>query len=285
VREPGALHLSPRILAFLLPVLLLPVACEDSSGRESWNPTFKEPMVNGYLYKVEFFDFSIEYSTDFEVVDNDGLRMVPVVSLNGSPVEVYSYGYTEYRYGHSNPIPVYSRYELDVRHFWGSAFCRVVMPADFRVTSPPPDYILGRESTLVSTWRSSAGSQWYWASLYVDYDYYDSTGSWDNYTFTLDTLVYDTFIRVGPERIFPPFVAEIIEGDGTAMVWAGNGPAIEPGDLNNVRGVGFGFVNAINEPRERYFFVGAPPAGRRVPGMREAKDRFIERLRRRNHGE
>jgi hypothetical protein len=285
MRGPDALHLNPRILVFLLPILLLPIACDHSHGRQSWNPTYKEPMINGYLYKVEYYDFTVEYDRDFEVTDNDGLRMVPVVLLNGSPMEVYSYGYTQYRYGDVLPVPVHERYDLEVRHFWGSAFSRVVMPADFRVTNPPRDYILGRESTLVSTWLPSACAQWYWVSLYADYEYYDSLGSWDNYTFTLDTLVYDTFIRVSPERVFPPFVHELIEGDGTAMIWSGNGPAIEPGDLNNVRGIGFGFFNAINEPRERYFFVGAPPAGRRAPGMREVRDRFIERLRRRNHGE
>jgi hypothetical protein len=236
-------------------------------------------MINGYLFKVEYFDRTIEYDKDFEVYDNGGLRMVPVVELAGRRVEVYSYGPTLYRYGDAFEIPVYERYDLEVKHFWGNAFCRLVMPADFRVTMPPDTYILDKESTLVSRWRKSRAAHWYWVSIYAGYDYNDTTGVWDFYEFTLDTLVLDTCIAIPPERIFPPIVGDVLEGDALITVWGGNGPAVEPGDLGNVRGIGFGFVNAINQPRERYFYVGAPPLVRRSPDGHAVLERFKTRLR------
>jgi hypothetical protein len=116
-------------------------------------------------------------------------------------------------------------------------------------------------------------------SILADYDFYDTTGSWDSYTFTLDTLVHDTWIAVPPSRVFPSFVRDVLEGDALVTTWAGYGPAVEPGDLGNIRGTATGFVNAINQPRERYFYVGAPPLARRVPDGRTMLARFKARLR------
>ncbi len=266
--------------SFLLAAcVMLFLACDDGGPRTGLNPNYKEPMIYGYLFKVEYFDRSVEYDKDFEVFDNDGLRMVPTVLLNDRPVEAYSYSATMYQYGDDHEIPVYEKYELEVQHYWGSGFCHLVMPADFHLTTPPDTYILKKESTLVSAWRAAKGAQWYWASIYVDYDYNDTTGSWDSYTFTLDTLVHDTFIAVPPARVFPPIVGEVLEGDALVTVWAGYGPAVEPGDLGNIRGTAAGFVNAINQPHEKYFYVGAPPLARRVPDGRTVLARFKARLR------
>jgi hypothetical protein len=265
--------------SLLAALVVLFLACDDGGGRTGLNPNYKEPMIYGYLFKIEYFDRSIEYDKDFEVFDYDGLRMVPIVRLNGRPVEVYSYSATTYQYGDAYEIPVYERYELEVLHYWGSGFCHLVMPGDFHVTAPPDTYILKKESTLVSAWRAAKGAQWYWVSIYADYDFTDTTGSWDSYTFTLDTLVHDTSIAVAPDRVFPPFVGELLEGDALVTIWGGNGPAVEPGDLGNIRGSAAGFVNAINEPREKYFYVGAPPLARRVPDGRTVLERFKARLR------
>jgi hypothetical protein len=264
---------------------MLFLACDDGSGRTGLNPNYKEPMVYGYLFKVEYFDRTIEYDKDFEVFDDDGLRMVPVVLLNGTQVQPYSYSPTVYQYGDAQEIPVYQKYELEIRHYWGTGFCHLLMPADFRVTMPPDTYILGKESTLVSTWRASRGAQWYWLSVYATYDYNDTNGVWESYDFVLDTLVNDTTIVIPPERVFPPFVGEVLEGDALVTLWSGYGPAVEPGDMANVRGTATGLVNAINEPREKYFYVGAPPAARRVPDGRAVLERFKARLRSRmpNH--
>ena len=271
-----------RGIRLWLPVLLCAVlfcACDSDGGRTGLNPNYKEPMVYAYLLKVEFYDRTVEYDKDFEVFDYDGLRMVPVVLLNGRQVEAYSYSPTTYQYGDSYVIPAYQTYELEVRHYWGTGFCHLVMPGNFHLTMPPDIYILGQESTLVSAWHPSRGAQWYWVSVYVDYDYNDTTGTWDNYVFRLDTLVNDTSIVLPPERIFPGFVGQVIEGDAMVQVWSGNGPAVEPGDLGNIRGTAVGFVNAINEPREKYFYVGAPPAARRAPGGRVMLEQFKARLR------
>jgi hypothetical protein len=119
----------------------------------------------------------------------------------------------------------------------------------------------------------------------VNYDYYDTLGVWDNREFRLDTLMHDTWIIVPPERIFPSFVGQVIEGDGSVTIWSGNGPPVEPGDFGNVRGTAVGFVNTVNEPPAKYFYVGAPPAARRAPDGRSELERFKARLRSRlpNH--
>ncbi len=265
-------------LLVLLCAVLAP-SCEDGGQKTGINPNYKEPMVWGLLAKVQFSDLTVEYFKDFEVFDYDGLRMVPVVLLNGKQVEALSYSPVSYEYGDSNAIPTYQKYEFEVRHYWGTGFCHLVMPDNFGLIMPPDTFILGQESTLVSVWRKSRGAQWYWLSVYVGYDYYDTLGDWDALAFRLDTLVQDTSIVVPSERMFPPFVSEVIWGDASVTIWSGGGPPIEPGDFGNVRGNAVGFVNAINQPPSKYLYVGAPPAKRRAPDGRSQFERFKARLR------
>jgi hypothetical protein len=251
------------------------------TGCRQLDPNYSEPMVNGYLYRGEYYDYSIEYERYVQVFDPKGLRMVPIVTLNGERLDVLSYSWTRYEYGDTMEFMVNYPYELQVVHYWGDAKSRVTMPGNFLLTSPPERYILDMDSTLLISWTRSAGAEWYWVELDVSFEYFDTLGFDDDYDLRLDTMVKDTFLIVPSERIFPAFVADVIEGDGSAMVWAGSGPAIEPGDRGNVRGVGFGFFNAINEPREKYFYVGAPIQMRRCPDKRTVANRLLEKLRRR----
>ncbi|MGQ9708254.1 MAG: hypothetical protein ACUVUR_05205 [bacterium] len=238
-------------------------------------------MINGYLYRGEYYDYTIEYERFVKVVDSRGLRMVPVVSLNNETLDVFYYSWTEYRYGDTEEFNVNLAYQLLVEHYWGKAYARVTMPGNFSLINPPERYILDLDSTLFISWYHSPGAEWYQVELVIDYEYRDSTGDEDDFTFTLDTILTDTFLTVASGRIFPGFVMDVIEGDGSAMVLSGCGPAIEPGDKGNVTGSGFGFFNALNEPREKYFYVGAPIVVRRCPEIPKAKERLLERLRRR----
>jgi len=270
-----------RDIKLWLPVILCVVlfgACDSGGGRAGLDPNYREPMVWGFLSR-DFTLGELTHSKEIDIIDFDGLRMAPIVLLNGSRVDLLAYSAFEYDYGDTNVIPAYCRYEVEVQHYWGTGFCHVVMPGDFSLTMPPYRYILEQESALVSTWRQSRGAQWYWLSIFAVYEFYDTTGAWDDYTFTLDTLVYDTSIAVPPERIFPPFVGEVISGDASVTVLAGYGPANEPGDLGNVRGNAVGFVSSVNVPPEKYFYVVAPPAARRAPGGHVMLEQFKARLR------
>lgn len=269
------------LVTLLAAVFLL--SCEDGGGTNGYNPNYREPMVWGLLSKVWDDEQAVSYQKDFGVFDFDGLRMVPIVLLNDSQVEPYYYSPTEYDYGDTNVIPTNQKYELQVRHYWGTGFCHLVMPGDFALTLPPrlplDTFVLGQGESLASAWRASLGAQWYWLSVYVNYDYYDTLGAWDNLEFRLDTLMRDTWIVVPPEQMFPPFVSQLIEGDGSVTIWSGSGPPVEPGDLGNVRGTAVGFVNAINEPPSKYFAVGTARASRRAPDGRAELERFRAILR------
>jgi hypothetical protein len=276
------IHRSAFAAVAVLAALLL-AGCHETP-ESKLHPNYREPDINGYVYRLGFDDGSIESNKDFEVVDNQGLRMVPVLELNGSPVEVYSYGATAYRYGDENYNPALVRHELAVHHYWGDAYAHATMPGDFRMTGPGDQYVMGMESTLVITWRRAQAAQWYWMSFWASYDYLDSTGEWDSRDFSLDTLILDTFLVIPPERMFPGFVRQVTEGDAVADLWSGNGPAVEPGDNGNVRGAGYGFFNAVNEPPDKYFYIGAPPVFRRSPTRVAQRHRFLDKLRARTAG-
>ncbi len=263
---------------------VLALSCDEGGQATGINPNYKEPMVWGLLAKVQFPDLTVEFDKNLEVFDYDGLRMVPIVLLNGEQVEALSYSPVSYEYGDSNAIPTYQKYELEVRHYWGTGFCHLVMPGDFALIAPSDTHTLAQGTSLASAWRVSLGAQWYWLSVYVNYDYYDTLGAWDNLEFRLDTLVHDTLIVVPAEQMFPKFVSQVLEGDASVTIWGGYGPPIEPGDFGNIRGTAVGFVNAINEPPAKYFYVGAPPAKRRAPDESSEFERFKARLRSRLPG-
>jgi hypothetical protein len=269
------------LVTLLAAVFLL--SCEDGGGKNDYNLNYREPMVWGLLSKVWDDEQAVSYQKDFGVFDFDGFRMVPIVLLNDSQVEPYYYSPTEYDYGDTNVIPTNRRYDLEVRHYWGTGFCHLVMPGDFALTLPPrvpfDTFMLRQDASLLTAWTASQGAQWYWLSVYVNYDFYDTLGAWDNREFRLDTLMHDTWIIVPPQQMFPSVVRELIEGDASVTVWSGNGPPVEPGDLGNVRGAAVGFVNAINEPPSKYFYVGARRAERRAPDGRSELERFKARLR------
>jgi len=258
-------------IVFLLGVIFLNCHKQD--------PNYSEPMINGYLYREEYYDYSVEYERYVEVFDPKGLRMVPVVKLNNEELKAFYYTWTKYGYGDTVPFPVNYDYELEVTHYFGRAGARVRMPGNFTVLTPPERYILKQDSSLAINWTTSAGAEWYWVEIDIDYEYRDTLGFEDYWSFRLDTMVSDTVLVIPSEQIFPGFIEDVYEGDGSVMVWSGSGPAIEPGDKGNVTGVGFGFFNAINEPREKYFYVEAPVVTRRCPDMWMARIQMINRLR------
>lgn len=263
----------------LLCLLLILLSCSgDRQNSPILPPGYSEPMINAFLIRTQYYDYSVDYSRYVEVFDNHGLRMVPVVTLNHETLAPYYYNPLQYRYGDEKSFPVHAVYNLRVSHYWGEAFSRVVMPGNFRIELPPEGYILDIDSSLLAVWRTSAAAQWYWVQVYVEYDFLDSFGRWDDHLFELETLVVDTSLLIPRRRLFPWYVADVLEGDAAVVVWSGNGPAVEPGDLSNIRGIGFGFFNATNEPREKYFYVGAPPARRRVPDASSYRTRFISHL-------
>lgn len=265
----------PLVLLFAVLVL----SCDDGGQKTGVNPNYKEPMVWGLLSKYQYPDLSVEYEKNLEVFDFDGLRMVPVVLLNGEQVEALSYAPVSYEYGDTNAIPTYQKYEIEVRHYWGTGFCHLVMPGDFALIAPSDTHTLVQGASLEAAWRVSRGAQWYWFSVYANYDYYDTLGVWDNLEFRLDTLVHDTLMVVPAEQIFPKFVSQVLEGDASVGVWSGYGPPIEPGDFGNVRGTAIGFLNALNAPPAKYFYVGAPPVHRRAPDGRSDLARLKALLR------
>ena len=255
------------------------LACDDGGGKNGFNPNYKEPMVWGLLSKVKDVELVVSYNKNIEVFDYDGLRMVPTVLLNDERIQPLSYSPISYEYGDTSVIAANQKYEMEVRHYWGTGFCHLVMPGDFALIVPSDTHILAQGASLASVWRASRGAQWYWLSVYINYDYYDTLGSWDNLEFRLDTLVHDTSLVVPAERVFPTFVRQVLEGDASVTVWSGDGPPVEPGDFGNVRGTAVGFVDAINEPPAKYFYVGAPPVRRRAPDGRSEFERFKARLR------
>jgi hypothetical protein len=241
----------------------------------------KEPAIDGLLLKMVYPTRIVSYDRVIEIQDDDALPQIPKVTLNDKPLPMVSWNPIDAAYEDTQPFPTDTSYELMVTHYWGEASSKINMPADFAMTRPESTYVLNRDSALTVTWRSSRGATWYWLNLFLDYDYVDTLYEWDYYEFDRDTIVFDTTCVYVRNCFFPWYVRAVLEGEGEAVVWACDGPPVQPGVTSNLQGHGFGYYMSVNQPREAYFIVVTPPATGldRSDLMRRCKERFQRRLR------
>lgn len=225
-------------------------------------------MIDGYLTKYVPYAGDTIWDRYIEVFDIDGLPMIPLVKLNGEEIEIDDYDYIGCTYNDTIHFLTAKEYELTVDHYYGRAHAKIWMPGEFEMIGPDSSYILKRDSVLSVTWQKSDEARWYWFSIYLEYEYEDTSGEWDDYEFYHDTIVYDTFVQYARNNFFPDYVKMVIEGEAEAGAWAMDGPnRWVPGTKGNIRGKGFGYFSASYQPRELDFYVGAPP---KIPKLKNS---------------
>lgn len=243
-------------------------------------------MIDGYLTKLVYYSGDTIWDRYFEVFDDDGMPMIPVVKLNGEEVELYNYSSAIrlLTYWDTIHFSTGQKYELTVDHYQGQAHANIWMPGEFSMIGPDSNYILKRDSALLVTWHKSEKASRYYFYIYMDYEFIDTTGEEDDIDFFHDTIVYDTFIRYEPNRFIPDYVEMIVGGDVEAGVWAINGPIRwEQGTKGNIRGQGYGYFSATYQPKELDFYVGAPLKKPKLRNCSKVWERLRERMRTNNN--
>lgn len=253
--RPAVVLLLPIALALLL------VTCQRERR--------KDPLIDGFLSKEKYSFQQVSWYRMIEVWDTDGLPQVPTATLNGEQLEILDWTETHAIYEDTlHPFAVDTTVDLAVGHYWGNARGRVNMPADFGVLQPDTATCLPEDSALTVVWSRSRGAGWYQLFVYLDHDYVDTLGRFVFFQFGIDTTVYDTFLRIGPERFYPPNVGHVVRGFGEVVVTAGDGPLTVQGAFGNITGRGYGYYRATNQPREIDFAIVNPRTGDRPrPGF------------------
>jgi hypothetical protein len=260
-------------LALLVVVSLFTLTC----GRERT----KEVLIDGFLFKEAYTGDPISYDRWIEAYDKDGLPQIPTATMNGRQLEMISWNPIHALYEDTLGFKTDTNYDVEVEHYWGRATVRIAMPADFRITSPAPSFVLDPDLALPVVWQKSRGSTWYWLALYLGYDFIDTLSETLHVELAHDTILSDTVCTYEAHRFFSSLVRQVLGGDGEAVIWAAAGPQTNPGATSNVQGHGYGYVSAANQPPEAGFLVGRPPASRldRTELVRNRKDGFVRRLR------
>ena len=122
----------------------------------------------------------------------------------------------------------------------------IVYPEEFEVESiyNSIDTIRSGQDYIVD-WSNSVGADYYSVKINFHYAYYDTTNTYRAKIINIDTLVTESEIVLPNTTLFPDTdnIVTIIDSDGTLNLYAISGPML-PGDVGNVRGDGFGIVNA-----------------------------------------
>jgi|GEM_PF-1386621 len=182
-------------------------------------------------------------------------------------------------YGNYLPFESGKNYKLKIEHEGGNAYSEVFMPKDFEILYPKEETIIKKsELPFKVIWQKSEGASWYEVVIWIEYDFLYPNGEDDDFTFSLDTVLKDTFLIIDAQRIFPGYVAEILSGEGNITVYSGTGPALKPGEKGNIKGFGYGFFNALYSPEDHTFYIEAEP---KVKKLSFRKEKILEKLKNR----
>jgi len=261
------------VMPYALSLMLL-LACE--------RPGSQNLLVLGFIYHITYPDNTSGFYQIYLAYDVDGLPQVPVVKVNDRPIEMTDFTPQQGQYESWDAFPIDTTFDIKVQHYWGEAHSRVNMPGNTRLTQPNPGFVQGTGDPVTISWFKAPGASSYWLDLYVSYEYNDTLGEWDYWEQELDTIFSDTTITFPGSSMFPPFVSEVLTGEGEIILWPTDGPQLVPGDTGNVRGCGIGYVAAVNEPPEGWFPIVSPPAQRRDINelIQHSREKFLRRMRR-----
>jgi hypothetical protein len=259
---------------------LLAAACLFLLGCERPHPV--APLIQGLAYRESFVGQPDYYYQVFLVYDIDGLAKIPLVKVNDVPIKMTDYQAQQGQYENWDPFPVDTTLDLRVADYDGEAHCRINMSGTTRLTLPTPWFVLQKDQPVTIAWNKAHGASTYYLDLYVDYEFNDTTGEWDEFEGEWDTTITDTTYTFPASLIFSPDVNEVLDGEGYIILWAQDGPPLLAGDAGNVKGHGLGFFASAYEPPDGWFPIVTPPATHLDPKQLSLRNRMrvVQRMRR-----
>lgn len=233
----------------------------------------------GWISKMEFTKENVKYFQEVYVYNYRGFKMIPKVFINDTLLKLMNEPFTYAFYGNYSPFATNKNYKLKIETEEGVASSQVYMPKDFEILYPKEETIIEKsQAPFKIFWQKSEGAEWYEVVISIEYDYLLSNGEEEEFTFSLDTVVKDTYLILDGKLIFPEYVMKIIAGEGNISIYSGAGPSLKPGEKGNIKGYGYGFFNALYSPEDRLFYIEAEP---KVKRQLVNKEKILERFKNR----
>lgn len=235
-------------LMLLIPIILLIISCGGGGERASIEAYIYAWHSNNVLYR----------EADIEIYKYNGFKAIPLVTVNEETLQVDNLSYSPYTFHYIEDIPwviLGSECKIEVDYGDGRGDATDTLPAEFRITSPIDGDTLHKGSDLNIAWQSSTGADWYWLYIDIDYDYIDTSGSWDNFSFSLDTIMHTTSYTLSASIIFPGDVDSITGSSNYVDLASVAGPDLIPGTEGNIKGNAVGFFWCSYYAQAIYFGV------------------------------
>jgi hypothetical protein len=239
-------------------------------------------LIQGLAYRESFSDAADAFYQVFLVYDVDGLPRIPLVKVNDVPIEMTDFQPQQGQYESWDVFPVDTTMDVKIANYDGEAHCRVNMPGNTALTRPTPWFVLQKGQPVAIAWNKAHGASTYYLDLYINYEYNDTFGEWDDFENEWDTTITDTSFTFPASWVFPPIVGEVLDGEGYIILWAQDGPPLLAGDWGNIKGHGFGYFATAFEPPDGWFPIVTPPATRLGAKQVSARNRMrvMQRMRR-----
>jgi len=274
-----------KLLTLAIPLLLLVfVGCKGPEGPEG--PTGPEgpagPEKVYVLGKVE--------NTGNVYVEVYFSPVIPWVTVNQETLDVYRYeglyeGYywDEYNY-YTDSISVSTgdSIHLKVDYTRGIATASSRVPGGFEITSHDTSQTayISVGSDLTVSWSTSIYADFYRVYFWLYYDYYDTLGDYRRVYFHKDTCVTSTSIIFPASQLFPADLDSVRwSTGGHFLIWAMNGPILEPGSEGNVTGDGSGFFWGKSYCGLDIEIEGTKAKAKREPSKEELMKKWFEKAK------
>ena len=94
---------------------------------------------------------------------------------------------------------------------YGDGVCEAteVVPGDFTITSPRPEFVFYPNADLTTSWETAVDADWYTLSVHIMYLYYDADGQDHLFQFNLDTTVQKNTHRIRADQLHPDDIESI----------------------------------------------------------------------------
>lgn len=189
-----------------------------------------------------------------------GFTMTPVIMLNEELLYGSLSGHGPDCFHFVDDIPwIDTGDECCLYIDYGDGVCEAteIVPGDFTITSPTPEFTLYPYAGLTTSWETSVAAEWYRLTVYMMYLYYDTDGESHVFQLSIDTTLQKKTYKISADRLYPDDVASIdaqFQHTGKIHVAAASGP--EPNShKSNIDGDGSGTFRCYYWTEPVYFTV------------------------------
>ncbi|MEN3044051.1 MAG: hypothetical protein ABDH37_02380 [Candidatus Hydrothermales bacterium] len=244
-------------LILIISIALIATKCKGPKGE-------KGPPGPINIYVLGFVEHHKYNDTSEAEVEVSFSPSIPDVKINDIDIPIYYFYGSSFSFYKDNITTLSSGTNLNLKVTYkksdgnqGEAIATAKIPGIFGITSPYPEASIPVGGSLNVVWSQSLNANFYFANLYLYYEYIDLVGNHSRFSCDVETTLTQTSITFPPSVLFPDLneIDSIYYSIGYFYVLGINGPKLEYGEMGNVEGDGSGFFWGVMLGDEIYVYI------------------------------